>query len=133
MANLNYSKAIVCGRLTEDPELRQTTTGKVMTTFYVAVNKPGKTRDVACFFKAIAMDSTAEFVTRYFRKGSSILVEGALDQRTWMDTKGIRRSEVTIIATHVEFVDSKSEHTGAGSAGKDAPVYVPIDDDDMPF
>lgn len=133
MANLNYSKAILCGRLTEDPELRQTTSGKVVTTFSVAVNKPGKTKDVASFFKVVAWDSRAEFVTQHFRKGSPILVEGALNQRTWMDTNGQRRSEVTIIASHVEFVDSKSEHTGAGSAGKDAPVYVPIDDDDMPF
>ena len=133
MANLNYSRVTVAGRLTEDPELRQTTSGKVVTTFSVAVNKPGKTKDVASFFKVVAWDSRAEFVTRYFRKGSSIFVEGALNQRTWMDPKGVRRSEVTIVAAHVEFVDSKNEHTGAVPAEDDAPVYVPIDDDDMPF
>lgn len=133
MANLNYSIAVVCRRLTEDPELKQTTTGKVMTTFSVAVNKPGKTESTASFFKVVAWDSVAEFVTRYFRKGSSILIEGALNQRTWTDPKGARRSEVKIIAAHVELVDSKSEHTGAVPTKEDAPVYVPIDDDDMPF
>lgn len=147
MANFNFNKVIIGGRLTTDPELKTTASGIYVTKFSVAVNKPGK-KDQADFFNVTAWRSTAEVVTQYFHKGSSICLEGTLTQRTWEDGNGNKHYAVEIIADKVYFVDSKSEsitdvpHIPANTADrakKDAEfvaaqnTFVEINDDDVPF
>ena len=111
MANFNFNKVILGGRLTADPELKTTPSGVSVTTFPLAVNRrTGKDGESAAdFFTVTAWRSTAEFVTRFFRKGSSICVIGSLQTKNWTDQNGDRRYRVDVIADEVLFVDSKTE------------------------
>lgn len=144
MANFNFNKVIIGGRLTGDPELKTTASGIYITKFSVAVNKPGK-KDQTDFFNVTAWKSTAEVVTQYFHKGSSICLEGTLTQRMWEDGNGNKHYAVEIIADKVYFVDSKNESraevppVSADRAKKDAEfvaaqnTFAEINDDDLPF
>lgn len=153
MANFNYNKITIAGRLTADPELKQTPNGVSVTSFTVAVNrrysKPGEANS-ADFLPVVAWRQQAELIAKYFRKGSSICVSGSLQSRNWTDTQGNKRYSYDIVVEEVYFVDSKSENTHAPSAADfgepppAAPAYSsqpsePVnfeeiqDDDDLPF
>ncbi len=109
MANFNFTKVIIGGRLTADPELATTPSGVSVCSFAVAVNRRGA-KEAVDFFTIKAWRQTAEFVTRYFRKGSSICIVGSLQTRTWVDQKtGGSRYAVEIVADEAFFVDAKAE------------------------
>ena len=109
MANFNFTKVIIGGRLTADPELATTPSGLSVCSFAVAVNRRGA-KEAVDFFTIKAWRQTAEFVTRYFRKGSSICIVGSLQTRTWVDQKtGGSRYAVEIVADEAFFVDAKAE------------------------
>ena len=113
MANFNFNKVILGGRLTADPELKTTPSGVSVTSFTVAVNRrfQGKdsTESQADFITVTAWRQTAEFITRYFRKASSICVVGTLQTRSWVDQNGQKRFATEIVADEAYFVDAKSE------------------------
>lgn len=115
MANLNLNKVIMAGRLTADPELRTTPSGVPVTRFTVAISRP-KTKDgveqKADFISTIAWRTTAEFITKYFRKGSSICIVGSIQTSDWTDQNGQKRYSTEVLATEAMFVDSKSETGG---------------------
>jgi single-strand DNA-binding protein len=124
MANLNFNKVILGGRLTGDPELKTTQTGVSVTSFNIAVNRKYSGQDqqqVADFIGVVAWRQTAEFVTRYFRKGSSICVVGSLQTRSWTDNQGQRRYVTEVQADEIYFVDAKSDN--ATSAAHHAAPY----------
>lgn len=113
MANFNFNKVILGGRLTADPELKTTPSGISVTSFTVAVNrrfgsKAGE-EPQADFFNVTAWRQTAEFITRYFRKASSICVVGSIQTRSWTDQQGQKRFATEIVADEAYFVDAKSE------------------------
>ena len=109
--------AIIMGRLTADPELRTTNTGIAVTTFTVAVDrryqKAGEEKQTD-FINVVAWRQTAEFVSRYFQKGSMIAVRGSIQTRRYEDNNGNKRTAVEIVADEVSFCGSKAE-TGTGS------------------
>ena len=78
MSNLNLNKVVLCGRLTADPELKQTQNGIAVVSFTVAVNRrftrgaDGQSNSQADFINCVAWRQTAEFISRYFKKGSSL-------------------------------------------------------------
>ena len=113
MANFNFNKVILGGRLTADPELKTTPSGISVTSFTVAVNrrvsKNATEEPQADFFNVTAWRTTAEFITRYFRKASSICVVGSLQTRSWVDQQGMKRFATEIVADEAFFVDAKSE------------------------
>lgn len=112
MANFNFNKVIIGGRLTADPELKTTPSGVSVTVFTVAVNRNHKTQDekqTANFFNVIAWRQTAEFITRYFRKASSICLVGSLQSRSWTDQQGQKRFGTEIVADEAFFVDALRE------------------------
>ena len=126
MANFNLNKVILGGRLTADPELKQTQSGIAVVTFRMAVNRrasSGQQPEVD-FFTVTAWRSTAEFVNRFFKKGSSICVIGSIQNRSWTDQQGQKRYATEIVADEINFVDAKGE--GGGSYGS-APAgqYTP--------
>ena len=136
MANFNFNKVILGGRLTADPELKTTPSGISVTSFTVAVNRRfgGKNGEEAQadFFNVTAWRQTAEFITRYFRKASSICVMGSLQTRSWIDQNGQKRFATEIVADEAYFVDAKSESPIAVQQaaammqqGSQAPSYVP--------
>ena len=154
---------ILGGRLTADPELKTTPTGIPVTTFTVAVNRRfgGKNGEEspADFFNVTAWRQTAEFITRYFRKASSICVVGSLQTRTWTDQNGQKRYATEIVADEAYFVDAKNEMPGqavgaaatsagmtnaagngyaapanyAPQGGSYAPQFEDVTDEELPF
>jgi len=109
MANFNFNKVILGGRLTADPELKTTPSGISVCSFCVAVNRDYKGPDgkyQADFINVTAWRGTAEFVSRYFRKASSICVIGSIQTRTWVDQAGQKRFGVDIVAEEARFVDA---------------------------
>ncbi len=108
MANFNLNKVILGGRLTADPELRTTNSGVATTSFSIAINGAGKNVEPQ-FFDAIAWRAQAEFVAKYFKKGSNICITGSLKNRSWTDANGIKQRRTEIQVEEVMFVDSKAE------------------------
>lgn len=111
MANFNFNKVILGGRLTADPELKTTPSGVSVTSFCIAVNKPARNGEAgeSLFLNCTAWRGTAEFVTRYFRRASSICVIGSLSENRWTDRNGIARKENFVQVDEVFFVDAKAE------------------------
>lgn len=130
---------ITMGRLTKDPELRVTDSGKSVTSFTVAVdNKFDKEK--TDFLDVIAWRQTAEFVCKYFRKGSMIAIQGRLATRTWEDKNGNKRKVVEIIADNVSFCGDKKEATYTAytpsvdiAPPADDEDFREIPEDDLPF
>lgn len=116
--------AVIMGRLVADPELRTTTGGISVTSFCVAVDRnfvrQGEERQ-ADFINVVAWRQTADFVTRYFHKGSMIAVQGSIQTRSYEDKNGNKRTAVEIVADNVSFCGSKSE-SNTGAARFEAPV-----------
>lgn len=150
MANLNLNKVILAGRLVADPELKKTTnTDSSVCSFTVAVNrrysKPGE-QPQADFIDCVAWRQQAEFLSRYFRKGSSVCIIGSLQKRAWNDQQGNKRYTTEVIADEINFVDAKSEGPNrefSPDAVPQAPAYSTApaeltkfeeaDEDDLPF
>lgn len=101
------NKAILQGRLVADPELRHTQTGVAVATFRIACNRDFKSKDPnaqnADFISVVAWQQTAEFISRYFTKGSMILVDGRIQTRDYTDNSGQRRFVVEVVADRVNF------------------------------
>ena len=117
--------AIIMGRLTADPELRTTGSGIAVTSFTVAVDRSyrsGEERQTD-FINVVAWRQTAEFVSRYFQKGSMIAVRGRIQQRNYEDKNGNKRTAFEIVADEGSFCGSKAE-TGTASRAADQPARV---------
>ena len=135
MANFNFNKVFLGGRLTGDPELRTTPSGVSMVSFTIAVNRRGakENQQQADFIAVTAWRQTAEFINKHFRKGSSICVEGAIQTRSWTDNNNVRQYRTDVVANDVTFVDSKGmAHANAPEEPQDHPQFEAIDDD-IPF
>ena len=117
MANFNFNKVILGGRLTADPELKTTPSGIPVTSFTIAVNrrfsKANSDEQQADFINATAWRQTAEFITRYFRRASSICVVGSIQKRSWTDQQGNKRYTTEVLVDEAMFVDAKSESPAA--------------------
>lgn len=111
MANLNVTA--LSGRLTKDPELKTTQSGKQVTSFTLAVN--GYREDDTSFIEVTAWAKTAEVVTSYTKKGDILTVSGRLQQRRFEDKDGKSRSVVEVIADNVQLPPKGS--TSDNSAG----------------
>ena len=138
MANFSFNKVIIGGRLTSEPELKTTQSGLSVVSFSVAVNRKVKQGEEqkADFFNVTAWRQTADFVARYFHKGSSICIVGSLQNSSWTDQNGQKHSKTDIVADEVMFVDSKSDNESAQSSyGQQVvPKFEEIKTDaDLPF
>ena len=134
MANFNFNKVIIAGRLTADPEQRQTASGVSVVSFSVAVKRRGKDNDTD-FFTVTAWREEAEFVARYFKKGSSLCIVGKLQNAAWIDKDGKKCYRTDIIAEEISFVDSKAEREqNTYDESMPVPQFKEMDkDDDLPF
>lgn len=100
----------IMGRLAADPQLRQTTTGKSVASFRIACDRGRRDangQSQADWLDVVAWDRTAEFVCKYFQKGSMIAVDGRLQSRSYQDKNGQNRTVVEIVANNVNFGQSK--------------------------
>lgn len=135
------------GRLTYEPELRKTPNGVSVISFQIACDRnyqrSGEERK-SDFIDCTAWRQTAEFIERYFHKGSMIAVEGSIQTENYTDKDGNKRKQVQVVANNVSFCGSRSE-SGANNQGysQPAPSYsnadnsdfeeIVDDDDDLPF
>ena len=112
---------VVMGRLTRDPELRYTQSQTPVTSFSVAVDRDFAPKDggerQTDFIDCVAWRSTAEFVSKYFQKGSMAVVSGRLQMRDWTDRDGNKRRSAEIVADNVYFGESKRSREGGGFDG----------------
>ncbi len=141
------NSVVLMGRLTFDPELRTTPSGVSVVQFQVAVDRnfqrQGEERK-ADFIDVTAWRQTAEFISRYFRKGSMIAVEGSIQTDNFTDNSGNKRKSVRVVANNVSFCGSKAESAANTNPAysQPAPSYASadnsdfeeiVDDDDLPF
>ena len=148
----------IMGRLTRDPELRRTGSGVAVASFTVAVDRDFGNRESGeketDFIDCVAWRQTGEFVSKYFTKGSMIVVSGRLQIRGWTDKDGNKRRTAEVVADNVYFGESKRSNEGSAygnsysapaapsyGGGYSAPAAAPasdfamLDDDDaqLPF
>ena len=128
------NNVVIMGRLTKDPELKTTQSGLSVVSFTVAVDrncqKDGERR--ADFLNVVAWRQTAEFVEKYFAKGSMIAIQGSIQTRKYEDKSGNKRTSVEIVADNVSFCGSK---TGSGKPNLNVSNddFEEIGNDDLPF
>lgn len=111
------------GRMTREPELRQTQSGKSVCGFSLAVKGNGKDAPTD-FFDCVAWGNTAEFVSRYFSKGALMIVSGRLQTREWQDQNGAKRKSVEVVVNDAYFCESKQ---------KQETPYFAEEDEELPF
>lgn len=129
------NKSVLIGRLTRDPELRYTTTGKAVTSFTLAVNRGYKTsngEEPVDFIPIVVWGAQAENCVNYIEKGSLVAISGEIHTRSYEDKNNIKRWVTEIVANEVQFLSYKSNKPTEGSE------YISDDitqctDDDIPF
>ena len=139
-----FNRVILVGNLVADPELKTTPNGTSVTRFRIAVNRrftrTGE-QPQTDFFEIVAWRQSAEFVSRFFTKGSSILVSGTLQNRNWTDNNNVKHYSTEIVADEVTFAGRKGE--GQPMSANNIPTYgAPMADssfedlsadDELPF
>ena len=127
MADLNT--VTITGRLTKDPEMKTTQSGKNVVSFSVAVN--GYKEGDVSYIDVTAWEKTAELISKYFNKGSRILISGQLQQRSW-EKDGKRQSKIEINVRDVVFIDPKKQ-TDSDNAPALSIDDTPVDLSSIPF
>ena len=155
MSALNLNKVVLAGRITADPELKQTPSGVSVLRFTLAVNRrysrnSEQGEQQTDFITMVAWRQTAEFISKYFKKGSALCVTGSIQTRSWTDQQGQKRYGTDVVVDEAMFVDSRNEsgNGGQGSYVPDAYAATPSyssnagaapnfeelnTDDDLPF
>lgn len=141
-----FSKAIITGNLTRDPELRTTPNGASVCSFSVAVNRVyrdsnGEQREDVSFIDCSAWGKLGEMINQYAKKGSGVLVSGRLNQRSFEGKDGVKRSRVEIVVEDFNFTGAARDNGGSSSTtSAESPVDMPddipdeeIDLSDVPF
>lgn len=134
-----FNLAILTGRLTNQPELKTTPSGVSVTTFSIAVDRPyqkDKEKE-ADFITVVAWRQTADFICKYFTKGSRIGIEGTIQTRRFQDKNGNNRTSFEVVANNVHFIDSvKKEHDPLTEVEEKLNEFTEIgeiNDADLPF
>lgn len=139
------NKVILVGRLVKDPELNQTANGISVCTFTVACDrryqKEGERQ--ADFINCVAWRQSAEFISKFFTKGTRIALDGSIQTRSWDDSEGNKRYATEVIVDHAEFAQSKNEGGETQNYTPNTPTqpqgdidgFMPVDMDDesLPF
>lgn len=144
-----FSKAIITGNVTRDPELRSTTNGSSVCSFSVAVNRTfrdanGENKEEVSFIDCSAWNKLGEMIAQYAKKGSGVLVSGRLSQRSFEGKDGVKRSRTEIVVEDFNFIgggnrdnSSSSSYSAPAqdSSASDTPDDIPeeIDLSDVPF
>ena len=135
---MSFSKAILMGNLTRDPELRQTQSGTSVCSITIAINvNQGKDETRTSFIPCDSFGKTAENISKYFGKGKPIFIEGRLRQDNYEDKNGVKQSKLKVIIEKFEFV-GKREATNGDDATFEKSVSEEKginyqDDEEVPF
>lgn len=121
------NKVILVGRLVKDPEVKTTQSQVAVCSFTIAVDRKFKSASgerQSDFISCVAWRQQAEFLGRYFQKGSRVAIVGNIQSRTYDDPQGKKVYVTEVVVDEVEFVDSKRE--SGGNAGYEAPKSAAI-------
>ena len=124
------NKVILMGNLTRDVEIRDAANNTTVERAGIAVNRPYKNKEVD-FFNLVAFNKTAEFLSKYFAKGSKILVDGYLRTSNYTDKDGNKKTSTEIIIEQIEFAGAKRD-SGNANRGTDGDFTPPTNDNDFP-
>lgn len=138
-----FNLVVLTGRLTADPELKTTPNGISVTSFSIAVSRRYRSGETAetDFINIVAWRQSAEFVCKYFTKGSMIGIEGSIQTRKYTDKNGNNRTAFEVVANNVQFVESKRDSAAPGAepasfsnaGANDFAELGDVSDDDLPF
>ncbi len=142
----DINRVILIGRIVKDPDLRSTQTGSSVANFSIANNRiytvSGERKEYTSFFNCIAWGKLGEAIAQYCKKGHRIGIEGRLQQRTWDDPSGNKRSTVEVVVENFQFLTPRqgSDLSPVGiqepSSGPDDMSYSgdnPFSDEEIPF
>ena len=141
-----FNLVVLTGRLTADPELKTTPNGIPVTSFSIAVNRnyrAGEEQQQTDFINIVAWRQRAEFITKYFKKGSMIGIEGSIQTRRYTDKNGNNRTAFEVVVNNAQFVESKRDGAASQPSANEPASYSNADvsdfaeiggmDDDLPF
>ena len=142
-----FNFVVLTGRLTADPELKTTPNGIPVTSFSIAVSRRYRSGEeqLTDFINIVAWRQSAEFITKYFKKGNMIGIEGSIQTRKYTDKNGNNRTAFEVVANNIQFIESKRDAAAATvSDSAPAPSFSnagandfadlgDIADDDLPF
>ncbi len=140
-----FNKVILMGNLTRDVEMRTTSSGQNVASFSLAVSRSwrgqdGQQNEQTSFINCVAWGKAGEIIAQYTSKGSSLLVSGRLDQRSYEDKEGNKRQAVEVVVEDFNFTGGRGDNSGGGNYESSAPSSnnkskdVVIDDiDDKPI
>lgn len=125
---MNLNRVFLAGHLGQDPEIKETATGKKRCSFSVATNRhwrdpDGNKTDATTWHNIVAWDRPAEIIAANFHKGSTIFIEGRIDNRSYSTTEGAKRYVSEVVVDRFEFIDKKGGRpdNGDGQGGDDLP------------
>jgi single-strand DNA-binding protein len=132
-----FNKVILMGNLTRDPEVRYTPQGTSVCNFGIAVNRKYKQGDElkeeVTFINIVVFGKQADSCGQYLNKGSSVLVEGRLQESRWETEDGLKRSKHEVVAQQVRFLSKRQETTNSGTENYEKPVPPDETTDLEPF
>lgn len=123
------NKVILIGRLTADPEVRQTQSGENVSSFSIAVDRRFSKERKADFINCVAWGNTCNFLNKFFRKGNRLAVIGRLETRSWEDKQGNKRYSTEVTVEEIEFVESKSDSKPSTATQDNGYTEISADDD----
>lgn len=131
---MSFNLAVLTGRLTADAELKTTPNGVSVCTFAIAVDSGYGENKQTDFINIVAWRQTAEFVSKYFNKGSMIGIEGSIKTRKYQDKNGNTRTAFEVVANNVQFMESKKASSDV-NVEYSAPneEFTEVATDDLPF
>ena len=132
MAN-DLNRVFLVARLTQDPELKQTSTGTNYVRFSVANNKSyvqgsGEKKEEVSYFNCVAWSKLAEIINQYCHKGKQVALEGRLKQNTWQDNEGKKQYAVDIVVENFQLLGSPSDRNSAQSSSFSSPAVSGLRD-----
>ena len=114
----DLNRAMLVGRFTRDPELRQLNSGSTLCRFSIANNRifsqNGEKREEVSFFNCTAWGRQAEIIQQYCHKGKQVAIEGRLRQNSWQDNEGKKHSNVEIVVEQLQLLGSSQARSGGG-------------------
>ena len=127
---MNFNKVFIIGNLTRDPELKTLPSGTAVASFGVATNRvwkdqSGQKKEEVQFHNIVIFGRQAEIVSQYLTKGSSALIEGRIQNRSWEAADGSKRNRTEIVAERVQFGPRKGASSLAGGGEKNASQQAP--------
>jgi single-strand DNA-binding protein len=136
-----FNLVVLTGRLTAAPEIKTTPSGKSVCSFTIAVDRGYGDNKETDFITCVAWEKTAEFISKYFNKGSEIGIEGSIQTRKWTDKNGNSRTAFEVRVSNTQFIGGKKEQTENApdpmmQFAQNNAEFIEIgaiDDSDLPF